>query len=191
MQANMIEKDRFIKMCISGSCPRRNQKSKRCKLESRQEACYKKYQKVETGKYKRAKERQNLKRTPIKQKAPTRSKNHNDRVQLLRKAIFKRDSFTCQACGATDHHITMAHRIKQGEGSIKYIKKYAIMKFQRELTTDQIDMIINNPRNVVTACTGACNDSFNIFNKEVIRNQLLDAMLEDAGFVTTKKEIKE
>lgn len=185
----MLDLPDFKYKCTKGSCPRGNPTtSKRCKLEHRQEECYRKYERVNTRKMEKARSGSALKRTPIKQKAPKRSSNHAERVGLLRNAIFKRDKYTCQECGATDHHITMAHRIKQGEGTVKYIRKYAIMEFQLELTDDQIDLVINNPYNVVTACAGACNDSFNIFNDPVSRDSLLEKMLRSLDLVPSQKE---
>lgn len=91
-----------------------------------------------------------------------------------REEILRRDNWSCQRCGCTDlSKLSIAHRIRQGSGSIKTIKK-----LWPKLTKKYIeDEIINHEFNVTIACNVACNDSFNIFFNKVERNKLLAQIL--------------
>ena len=60
----MLNYNEFKNRCINTYCPRGNNKSKRCKLESRMEECFKKYTKIQS----KPKKIYVLKSKPIKQK---------------------------------------------------------------------------------------------------------------------------
>ena len=87
--------------------------------------------------------------------------------EIDRYRIFIRDMFTCKRCNKRFHgwqgKLQIAHRIKQGEGSINWIRgelrKRGIDKSDKWIE----DKIIDHPDNVVTVCSLTCNDSFNIF----------------------------
>ena len=70
--------------------------------------------------------------------------------------------------------MSLAHRIKSGKGTEEYIRKYIIRKHNKYLTKRQIDEIIDSRLNLVTACRGKCNDSFNTFNNPEARDKLID-----------------
>ncbi len=90
----------------------------------------------------------------------------------FRYRIFARDFFTCKACGAPNRgQLSIAHRIKSGSGTVKYIKR-----LYPGLTAKQIDNIIDHPDNLITACRGKCNDSQNVFYKPEIRDELLKSI---------------
>lgn len=94
-----------------------------------------------------------------------------------RQEIFEKYNYTCQCCGYFGDHsrLSIAHKIKQGKGTIKYIKNY----FSDYNFTDKHikDNIINNEKNVTLACRGNCNDSFNLFYKPLQRDFLLDEII--------------
>ena len=99
----------------------------------------------------------------------------------VRELVFARDFYVCQKCG-NNENLGIAHRIKQGHGTINYIKKFVMKKYNLTLKKYQILEIINDPLNLVVACNGACNDSFNIFNKPVQRDELIIKILYKLGF---------
>jgi len=43
--------------------------------------------------------------------------------------------------------------------------------------------ILDDPDNLVTACSGSCNDSQNIFFNPVERDKLMDKILQKRGFI--------
>lgn len=95
--------------------------------------------------------------------------------------IFQRDGFTCQCCGYFGNmsNLSVAHRIKQGKGTLNFIKKFLAKNniyYNNSFITDNM---INHEKNVVVACRGACNDSFNIFFNPVERDKLLMEILGD------------
>ena len=97
-----------------------------------------------------------------------------------RYGIFARDFFTCQRCGSAPgiKGLQIAHRIKQGVGTEKYIKQYTDRMGYNFTKTYIVKKIINHPYNLVTTCSLKCNDSFNIFNKTVEMNILIDKILK-------------
>jgi len=95
-------------------------------------------------------------------------------LQELRYNIFSRDFFTCQKCGATGHEkLSMAHRIKSGKQSQNYIIQFIYDEYDVMINKKQADEILYNEKNLVTACRGNCNDSFNIFYKQEQRDFLI------------------
>ena len=79
--------------------------------------------------------------------------------------------------------LSLAHRIKQGVQSEKFIYKYMIEHYNLDLSNKQIKQIIHHPENLVVACRGACNDSFNIFYKPVERNELLEKIIDKLNLI--------
>lgn len=100
----------------------------------------------------------------------------------IRNYVYTRDFFSCQKCGGVEN-LGIAHRIKSGKGTQKYIKNFMISKYNITLNMMQVNQIINDPLNLILACNGDCNDSFNIFNKPVQRDELLQKIIYKLGFV--------
>jgi hypothetical protein len=101
-------------------------------------------------------------------------------TQEQRYRIAARDFFSCQKCGkAVGTNGQVAHRIKQGKGSEKYIQNYLIQNYEIFKKLSWIrENIIDNGMNVVYCCSLQCNDSFNIFNKPVERDELLEKIIK-------------
>lgn len=95
-----------------------------------------------------------------------------------KKEVIIRDFFTCQTCGVIAIHPQIAHKIKQGDGTINYLK-YWLAKRNLEWTVKQIKEIVNHPLNVCTVCSGKCNDAQNIFFNDVKREDLLTKIFND------------
>jgi hypothetical protein len=93
--------------------------------------------------------------------------------------IYSRDFFRCQKCGKDRNQtiLGIAHRIKQGKGTEKYIKQFALDRFGLDLKKYEIKKIIDHEDNMVVACNNRCNDSFNIFYKSVQRDELLEQII--------------
>lgn len=98
--------------------------------------------------------------------------------------IFARDFFTCQLCGATGQEkLTLAHRIKSGKGTEEMIAKYFRMVHKKELSKKEIDWIIDDEDNLVTACRGSCNDHFNIFFDPVKSVEILNLIARKKNII--------
>jgi hypothetical protein len=98
-------------------------------------------------------------------------------------SIFSRDFYTCQKCGKNKDmsQLQVAHRIRQGKGSEKYIKEFTD-KLGLDLSKTFIrENIINHESNMTTTCSLECNASFNIFFKPLERDALLLRILEQLG----------
>lgn len=98
-----------------------------------------------------------------------------------RNIVMIRDFYTCQNCGKTPsaYGLQIAHRIKQGKGSEKYIKSW-LEKKGYDWTAKQIrDSIIDHPLNVCCACSLTCNDAMNIFFKPEAVEELLNKIMDD------------
>ena len=103
--------------------------------------------------------------------------------EIDRYRIFIRDMFTCQNCGKRfsgwQGKLQIAHRIKQGEGTLDWIEgeleKRSCTRSRKWIQ----DNIIDHPDNTVTACSLACNDSFNLFYNRIEADKLLDKILNN------------
>lgn len=112
--------------------------------------------------------------------------------EIDRYRIFIRDMFTCQKCGKRfsgwQGNLQIAHRIKQGEGTLDWIEG----EIERRSCTRSRkwiqDNIIDHPYNTVTACSLACNDSFNLFYNRIEADKLLDKILNNV-LIEQKAEV--
>jgi len=93
----------------------------------------------------------------------------------IRRKVFIRDFYTCQKCGKSPGiaGLQVAHRIKNGSGTIAWLKGILPKASEKWLQ----DNVINNPLNLATACCLECNDSFNIFFDEIESKKLLKKIL--------------
>lgn len=102
-------------------------------------------------------------------------------ISEIRKKVFARDMFTCRRCGNRKQSVlSMAHRIKSGKGSVNYIKKYMMNNFRFSITKQEVQTILYHADNLIVACRGNCNDSYNIFNQPVNRDRLMIAIFRKA-----------
>jgi hypothetical protein len=109
--------------------------------------------------------------------------------------ILSRDFFTCQNpdCGYFGNvdSLEMAHCMKQGKrdsknnGTVNYIIAYIERNYGRRLTRKEAFKIIHDERNVVTSCK-KCNDLFNIFFNDILRDKKIDTIYE-AEFLNKNK----
>jgi len=90
-------------------------------------------------------------------------------LKAVRESVLIRDMYTCQRCHRATGNMQIAHRIKDGSGTIEWLQK----KFTDKKKGWLQDNIVDHPLNLVTACSLRCNDSFNIFNNEVERELLV------------------
>lgn len=98
--------------------------------------------------------------------------------------IFSRDFFICQRCGSIGQDkLTLAHRIKSGVGSEEYLIKYFDAIYNISLQKKQARDILDHEFNLVTACSGNCNDSFNIFFKPNEMNGLIYRIANDLKII--------
>ena len=103
-------------------------------------------------------------------------------------SIFIRDFYTCQKCGKPGTEI--AHKIRQGKGSIKFIQNYIeyniklnFNEYNKVISKKFIDeKIIDHPFNLAVSCQ-KCNDYFNIFFNPVETEKLLISILEDIKII--------
>lgn len=96
--------------------------------------------------------------------------------------IMIRDFFTCQKCYKMPgmSGLQIAHRIKSGKGTEKYIQFYLeTVQHQEWLLKEIREQIIDHPLNLVSTCSLSCNDSFNIFNNPEERDKLINEILSD------------
>jgi len=93
---------------------------------------------------------------------------------LTKYELLQRDSFMCQnpKCNKIGNIDTLqiAHRVKQGSGSIKTVQNFIERKYNKVITKKQAKDIINDEQNVVIACP-LCNSGFNIYFKTKIMEQ--------------------
>ncbi len=97
--------------------------------------------------------------------------------------IFARDFFTCQRCGKTGIGLTVAHKIKRGVGSQEWLISYMLKNCEiLHVKKSTAEDILDDPDNLVTACFGRCNDSYNIFHKLAQRDELINGILKKRGY---------
>ena len=89
---------------------------------------------------------------------------------IVRECVLIRDMYTCVRCGRATGNMQIAHRIKNGSGTIEWLQK----KFPDKKKGWLQDNIVDHPLNLVTTCCLRCNDSMNIFNNEVERELLVN-----------------
>ena len=73
-------------------------------------------------------------------------------MQEQRQEIFRRDEYTCQACGESIYRFgnpQIAHKIGQGAANVK--------RYSKE--------VIHHPLNMESVCSLRCNDAMNIGQK--------------------------
>lgn len=94
----------------------------------------------------------------------------------IRKKVIIRDFYICRRCGKTPglSGLQIAHRIRNGSGTIAWLK--GIMPHASEKWLQ--DNVIDNPLNLVTTCCLECNDSYNIFFNTVEAKKLLKEIIE-------------
>lgn len=100
----------------------------------------------------------------------------NLHIADVRAKVFVRDNYQCQYPGCKfmgSMHLQIAHRISKTKGNRKYIKK----KFNLQTEKD-IDNVIHHELNLVSSCSKH-NSYFNIGNKPVERDELLDKIMGD------------
>jgi len=95
--------------------------------------------------------------------------------------IIVRDRFVCQRCGKpVGVYGQLAHRVKSGKGTLKFIENFLQQNYNKVLTKKDIkNKIIDNKKNLVLTCSLACNDSYNIFNRPMERDELLREIIEE------------
>jgi 5-methylcytosine-specific restriction endonuclease McrA len=99
-----------------------------------------------------------------------------------RMKVIIRDMYTCQVCGKQPSltGLQIAHRIKSGKGTEKYIQFFLESVCHKELFLKEIrEQIIDHPKNLVTTCSLRCNDACNIFNNQVERDKLIIELLQN------------
>ena len=72
----------------------------------------------------------------------------------------------------------MAHRIKSGKGSENYVISFIFHEYNETITKKEAKEILYDPENLITACRGNCNDSFNLFFKPLERDALIKKIYE-------------
>jgi len=92
--------------------------------------------------------------------------NHETRMKVI-----IRDMYTCVNCGKQVGlgRIQVAHKIRNGSGSIKWLQSFILNKDKKWLQEN----ILDNPMNLATTCSLYCNDSQNIFFDEIKSRQLV------------------
>lgn len=102
-------------------------------------------------------------------------------IQESREQILARDLYTCQRCWMAPgiENLQIAHRIKQGSGSIKHIQLFWKIYFDRYISKNYAEEILHHPLNLVTTCSESCNSSFNIFFSPVKVEKLLKRIYEE------------
>lgn len=101
----------------------------------------------------------------------------NDKLKNVYKNVYARDAFMCQKCGKPA--IQIAHKIRQGSKTIKnpvikHINVDLLHIYNIDKSVNWIwENVIYNEDNLIASCQ-VCNDSFNIWNKPVQAQELLD-----------------
>lgn len=97
------------------------------------------------------------------------------RISDTKLRIFSRDLYRCQYKGCTVSgigRIELAHRIKQGKGSIQYIIAWVYERHHRFISHGEAEEYLHNDLNLVTSCREH-NDYFNCFFDPVATESLL------------------
>jgi hypothetical protein len=102
---------------------------------------------------------------------------------------LQRDNFQCQRCGKPCQ--TVAHRICKSKSNKYFIMRYLYSEKKELVTYIGVDRYIHHQFNLVTACTGNCNDSYNIGNKPVYVKRLVDLIYSQANENLSVKEIED
>lgn len=86
---------------------------------------------------------------------------------------LQRDNFICQKC-QTPNTFTVAHKISKSIANKKIVIRLYYEMFRERITMKKATDILNHNFNLITACNGNCNDSYNCGNNpSMFRNIIL------------------
>ena len=93
--------------------------------------------------------------------------------------ICVRDYWLCQTCGCDvpNHKAQVAHCIRQGSGSVEWLRGFFPDISKARIERD----IINHPFNVVLTCSESCNAKQNCFFNPVKSYEILKKISDDLG----------
>jgi len=98
--------------------------------------------------------------------------------------IMARDNYTCMRCGKTGIGLELAHRVKRGKGTAETLVKYFRQAYQKELSKKECEDIIDDDDNLVVACSGSCNSSYNIFFRPIEAVELIEKIGIKKGIIS-------
>lgn len=93
--------------------------------------------------------------------------------------LLVRDFFTCQRCGTFGNMDTLqrAHQVRQGKQSERFVKEFIKEKYNITLSIKDIRSIIDDEENIRISCPD-CNDSFNMFYNQELRDEKITNIYE-------------
>jgi 5-methylcytosine-specific restriction endonuclease McrA len=102
---------------------------------------------------------------------------------------LQRDNYICQKCGKPA--LTVAHRICKSKANKYFIMRYLYSEKKELITYIGVNRYIHHPYNLVTACNGNCNDSYNIGMKPGKSKKLIELIWSMVNENLSVKEIEE
>lgn len=102
---------------------------------------------------------------------------------------LQRDNYICQKCGKPA--LTVAHRIAKSKANKLFIFKYIYEKKQEFTSHANVNKMIHHQFNLVTACNGNCNDSYNIGMNPEKSKKLIELIWSMGNENLSVKEIEE